>query len=265
MTKIAISGAGGRMGQRLLALADQDPELTLVQAVEWPGYPGLGNPVSTGGVPLARGGAVVFSKDFAAGADVLIDFSSPENAVANAAKAAEYGTAFVLGTTGLSKDQQAAVAAAAQKIPVMHAANYSLGLNALLELLSQAARVLGDEYNIEIVEAHHNRKVDAPSGTALVMAKAVAQPLNRDMDKDLVCGRSGQPGARTVREIGMHSLRMGAVVGDHTAYFCNDFEYIALSHHAQSRDVFAAGALRAAKWLVGQKPGLHPIKEMLFG
>ncbi len=153
---------------------------------------------------------------------------------------------------------------AAKSIPVIHAPNYSLGVNLLFKLAAEAARVLGDEYNIEIVEAHHNQKADAPSGTALGIARAVAEPLGRDVKKDLVYGRSGRPGKRAQREIGVHALRMGAVAGDHTVYFCNDHECVSITHHAESRDVFVSGALRAAKWLVRQKPGYYTMQDILF-
>lgn len=264
MIKLAISGAGGRMGQRLLALSDADCDFELVQAIEWPGFP-LQGQILNAGTPLApHAGGVKWTASLVKGADVLIDFSSPENTAHHAALAAEYGIAFVAGTTGLDAEQVDTVKAASEKVPVMLAPNFSLGVNLMFKLAAEAARILGDEYNIEIVEAHHNQKVDAPSGTALGIARAVAGVLGRDLDKDLVHGRSGKPGKRTKKEIGMHALRMGSVAGDHTIYYCNDFECLSITHHAASRDVFAAGALRAAKWLVKQKPGYYSMQDMLF-
>ena len=264
MIKLAISGAGGRMGQRLLALSDKDSEFELVQAIEWDGFPLLGKDVNAG-TPLApRAAGVVWASELIEGADVLVDFSAPDNAIANAALAVKYKTALVIGTTGLDDGQTAAIHEVSAKIPVIHAPNFSLGVNLLFKLAAEAARILGDEYNIEIVEAHHNQKVDAPSGTALGIAKAVAEPLGRDLKKDLVYGREGKPGKRTTREIGMHSLRMGSVVGDHTVYFTNASESLSISHHAESRDVFVTGALRAAKWLVKQPSGYYNMADMLF-
>ena len=264
MIKLAIAGAGGRMGQRLLALSDKDPEFVLTQAVEWDGFPLLGKKLNAG-MPLApRADDVIWSSDLAEGADVLIDFSAPESTALHARLAAQMKTALVVGTTGLDEAQENELREAAKLIPVMHAPNYSLGVNLMFKLAAEAARILGDDYNIEIVEAHHNQKVDAPSGTALGIARAVAEPLGRDLNTDLVHGRSGKPGKRTTREIGMHALRMGAVAGDHTVYFCNDHECLSISHRAESRDVFASGALRAVKWVHTQPAGYYTMKDMFF-
>lgn len=264
MIKLAISGAGGRMGQRLLALSDQDSDFELVQAIEWNGYPLMGRPLNSG-MPIApRAEGVRWSEALGRGADVLVDFSSAENAMKNAQLAAELKTSLVIGTTGLNEEQVDALRDAAKSIPVMHAPNFSLGVNLMFKLAAEAARVLGDEYNIEIIETHHNQKVDAPSGTALGLARAVAEPLGRNLDSDLVHGRHGKPGKRTVREIGMHALRMGSIAGDHSIYFCSEYECFSISHRAESRDVFAAGALRAAKWVCGRKPGYYTMQDMLF-
>ncbi len=262
MIKLAVSGAGGRMGLRILALAGADPEFELAQAIEWSGFPLMGQGVAAAG---ARAGAVVWTDALAAGADVLVDFSSPDSAAGNARLAAGFGTPLVVGTTGLSEEQEDALRAASKAVPVMFAPNYSLGVNLLFRLAAEAARILGETYDIEIVEAHHNQKADAPSGTAMGIAKAVASELGRDIETDLVHGRSGKPGKRTRKEIGMHSLRMGALAGDHTVHFCNDQECLSISHRAESRDVFVAGALRAAKWLTKQKPGFYSMRDMLFG
>lgn len=265
MIRLAISGAGGRMGQRLLALSDMDGEFDLVQAIEWSGFPLMGQSVNAGATLASKAGAVAWADALSEGADVLVDFSSPENAVRNAELAARFKTALVIGTTGLNADQEGALRAAAEKTPVMQAPNFSLGVNLMFKLAAEAAKVLGDDYNIEIVEAHHNQKVDAPSGTALGIAKAVAEPLGRRVPEDLVNGRVGKPGKRSVREIGMHALRMGAVAGEHTVYFCSNYECVSITHRAESRDVFASGALRAAKWIVGRRPGLYSMQDMLFG
>lgn len=264
MVKLAISGAGGRMGQRLLALSDEDGEFELVQAIEWSGFPLMGKSLNAGSSLAPHSSGIIWTSALAKGADVLVDFSATENAVKNAELAAEYDTALVIGTTGLSDEQEQSLHKAAEKIPVMHAPNYSLGVNLMFKLAAEAARILGDEYNIEIVEAHHNKKVDAPSGTALGIARAVAEPMGRNLKEDLVYGREGKPGKRTTKEIGMHALRMGAIAGDHTVYFCNDYECFSISHRAESRDVFVAGALRAAKWIHGRKAGYYTMQDMLF-
>ncbi|MCD7895423.1 MAG: 4-hydroxy-tetrahydrodipicolinate reductase [Planctomycetaceae bacterium] len=262
MVKIAIAGAGGRMGQRLLALSDADPDFELVQALEWEGFPLIGRDV-TALAPRADG--VKWSCGLKAGADVLIDFSSPESTLRNAGWARELGTALVIGTTGLEPQQEETIRTFADAVPVILAPNFSLGVNLLFKLAAEAAKVLGDDYDIEIVETHHNQKVDAPSGTALGIAKAVAAELDRKIPDDLVNGRAGRPGKHSRKEIGMHALRMGSIPGDHTIHFANDVEVISISHRAQSRDVFAAGALRAAKWITGKTPGMYTMADLLFG
>ncbi|MDR3078400.1 MAG: 4-hydroxy-tetrahydrodipicolinate reductase [Planctomycetota bacterium] len=264
MLNIAISGAGGRMGQRLMALADLDPEFRLIQAIEWEGFPLLGQEINAG-IPLApRAAGVKWTAELRAGADLLLDFSSPENAAKNASLAAGFGTALLIGVTGLDQKQEEALRGAASRVAVLRSPNFSLGVNLMFRLTGEAAKILGDGYDVEIVETHHNRKTDAPSGTALGLARAVAGTLGRNLDQDLVCGRSGKPGRRRPREIGMHSLRLGAAAGDHSVHFASDYECLTISHHAESRDVFAAGALRAAKWLAGQPAGFYRLEDMLF-
>ncbi len=263
--RLAIAGAGGRMGRRLLALSDADPAFTLTQAIEWPEFPLLGRPLNAEAPLAPRAEGIKWTDAFTAEADVLVDFSSPASTVANAKAAAWFGVPLVAGATGLTEEEEEEVRAVSKTIPVMHAPNYSLGVNLMFKLAAEAARVLGEDYDIEIVESHHNRKVDAPSGTALGIAKAVAEPLGRDLKKDVVHGRSGAPGKRPKGEIGIHAIRMGAVGGDHTVYFCNDYECFSLTHHIESRDVLASGALRAAKWIVGREPGYYTMADMLFG
>lgn len=263
--KLAISGAAGRMGRRLLALSDQDGEFDLVQAVEWKGFPRLGKKINECEPVAPRAPEVTWSERLKPGADVVIDFSSPAGIIDTAKAAADTGTRMVVGITGLEAAQVDALKKASERVAVMLAPNFSLGVNLMFRLAAEAARVLGDDYNIEIVEAHHNQKVDAPSGTALGIAKAVAGELGRDLERDLVHGRSGKPGKRGVREIGMHALRMGSVTGEHSVFFCNDVERIEIAHRAESRDVFASGALKAAKWMMGQGPGWYSMQDMLFG
>lgn len=263
--KLAISGAAGRMGRRLLALSDADRDFELAQAVEWDGFPDLGKKINAKEPLAPRAAEVTWSAGLQPGADVVIDFSSPASVAQNAKVAADSGARLIVGTTGLDEGLAALLRAASEKTAVLFAPNFSLGVNLMFRLAAEAARILGDDYNIEIVEAHHNQKVDAPSGTALGLARAVADELGRDLSADLVNGRSGKPGKRTVKEIGMHALRMGSVTGDHRIYFCSDSERIEIAHHAESRDVFVTGALRAAKWIVDKAPGFYSMQDMLFG
>jgi 4-hydroxy-tetrahydrodipicolinate reductase len=260
--RIAVSGAAGRMGRRLIALAGESREVELVQALEYAGHPLLGRPATE----LAPEAAdeVTLESELGADAQVLIDFSLPKGTAARAAEAAERGIGLVIGTTGLDEAAAAAVEAAAERVPVLHAPNYSLGVNLLFRVAAEVARALGAGFDVEIVEAHHNRKADAPSGTALGLAERVCEALGRDPAADLVHGRGGPVGPRTEREIGMHALRLGSVVGEHTVHFGSDHERIELTHRAQSRDVFAAGALRAAAWIAGRAPGRYGMDDVLF-
>ncbi len=262
-TAICIAGAAGRMGRRLLALAEADPELETVQALESAAHPLQGKELAD--IEPACKSSISLSSTLQPGADVIVDFSTPEGTAGLAATAAEMGVAMVIGTTGLNETETAAVTAAAEKIPVIHAPNFALGVNLVFRLAGEIARALGEDFDIEIMEAHHNQKADAPSGTALGIARSICAATGRDLDRDLVHGRHGKPGARTRKEIGMHSLRMGSVVGDHTVHFGSEYERIELTHRAQNRDVFAAGALRAAKWLVGRAAGSYGMADVLFG
>lgn len=262
--KLAINGAAGRMGKRLMALALHDTELELVAAIDYAAHPLQGRPIKF--LEPEADSLVTLEPAFNTHlpCDVMIDFSTAESSAHRATEAATVGCALVIGTTGLNAQQEAAITLASKKIPIIHAANYSLGVNLLVKIAGEVAKALGEEFDIEIVEAHHNKKVDAPSGTALAIAKRICATTGRNAEADLVHGRSGKPGARSKNEIGMHAVRMGSVVGDHSAYFGSDFEIIELAHRAQTRDVFAAGALRAAKWLVGKAPGMYTMEDVLF-
>lgn len=262
-TKIAINGAAGRMGQRLLALACDDPDLEVVQALEYDGHPQIGAALTD--IVPGSCDEVTLRATLAAGAKVLVDFSIPKSTVARAQDAAALGIGLVIGTTGMTADEEAAITEAAKTVPVIHAPNYSLGVNVLFKIAGEVAQALGEEFDIEIAESHHNQKADAPSGTALGIAKSICAATGRSMKNDLVHGRQGRPGARRKGEIGMHALRLGSVVGDHTAHFGSTFERVELTHRAETRDVFAAGALRAAKWLAGKPAGLYTMQDVLFG
>ncbi|MCZ7643853.1 MAG: 4-hydroxy-tetrahydrodipicolinate reductase [Planctomycetota bacterium] len=263
--KLCIAGAAGRMGQRLIALAHEDPLLEPAYALEHEGHGWIGKDVGeqTG---LGKLG-LICARSLCPNCelDVLIDFTLPGPTVEHAEQAAEKGLALVLGTTGLDEGQKARVKKCAEKVPVIHVGNYSTGVNMLVKLAALAAETLGLDYEVEIVEAHHDLKVDAPSGTALMLAEAVAAARGQDLKTDAVYGREGHTGKRAKHEIGIHALRMGDVVGEHTVYFAIGGERIELTHKAASRDTFARGALRAAKWLVLEKkaPGMYTMAQVL--
>ena len=195
----------------------------------------------------------------------MVDFSHHSAVPAAIARAADENLAYVLGTTGLTAEEQSAVDEAAKKIPVVQSGNYSLGVNLLLELVRQAASALGPDYDVEIVEMHHRHKKDAPSGTALMLAKAVAAGRGRGVEfrDDVTFGREGDIGERPEGEIGIHALRGGSVVGDHSVIFAGEVERVELVHRAQSREAFAAGALAAVKWARKQRPGLYSMRDVL--
>jgi len=240
--KTAIVGAAGRMGKMLVKLGEADPEIEICAQVD-----------------VADG----YDKTWPPSTEAVIDFSFHSAVPANVEKAAAEGIAYVIGTTGLSSDEQARVDACKAKIPVVQAANYSLGVNLLLELVKKAASVLGPDYDIEITEMHHRHKKDAPSGTALMLANAAAAGRDVALDDVAVYGRKGITGERPSGEIAIHALRGGSVVGDHTVMFAGEVERVEISHKAQSREAFAAGAIRAAKWSVGRAPGAYDMRDVL--
>jgi len=260
MTKIAITGAAGRMGRRIAALTIENDGLELVAAMEVAGNPCLGQDVGT----LAGAGeiGVKVSETIDAEADVLIDFSLPDGTMHWVEVCSGRGVAMVIGTTRLSAGQEAAVAEAARTIPIVHAGNMSVGINLLLNVVALVARTLGPDYDIEVAETHHRFKKDAPSGTAVMLAKSICNALGKDYPATAVHGREGhQP--RQPGEIGMHALRVGDTVGEHSVYFGNLGETITVSHSAHSRDIFVHGALRAAEWLSGRPAGLYSMQEVL--
>lgn len=240
-TKVAIVGARGRMGQSLVRLAQEDPQLELVGAFD------QGDSLAS---LAAHPGAVA------------IDFSTPAGTLALARSAPETKTGIVCGTTGLDEETTRALEAASRAVPLFVASNMSIGVHVLGELVGRAIRMLGPDFDVEIVEAHHRRKVDAPSGTALTLAQIASAAKG---DAPLVHGRQGRPGARPAHEIGMHALRGGDVIGDHTVFLYGDGERLELTHRASNRDLFARGALRAARWLDGKAPGRYGMNELVAG
>jgi 4-hydroxy-tetrahydrodipicolinate reductase len=241
MTRILITGSKGRMGKALLACAPQHPELQLAGQVD-------------AGDDLAA---------LLGGCDVVIDFSVHTATAGIAALCGREGKAMVVGTTGLSEVERSVVAEAARRVPVVLATNFSTGVNTLFWLTRKAAEILGPDYDLEIVEMHHRHKQDAPSGTARTLAEILAEVRGLQLSAAARHGRAGLVGARTTAEIGLHAVRGGDVVGDHTVMFATPGERLELTHKASSRDAFAHGALRAADWVVRQPPGLYDMLNVL--
>ena len=255
---VALVGALGRMGERVRAALATEPELTLGAALESPGHPGLGEKLDSG-VTVSDDPVAAF-----AACPVAIDFSIPEASLAHLRVAARAGSAFVTGTTGFDAEQSAELQALAQRIPILHAANFSLAVNVLAWLVGQATRKLGPGYAAEILELHHAAKRDAPSGTALLLAEAVAEGQGKALEDHLVVERAGEIGARPEGAIGIQTLRGGDNPGEHTLYFVGSGERVELAHRASTRDHFAQGAIRTASWLLGKPAGLYAI-ETVYG
>lgn len=264
MRRIAVMGAAGRMGKNLIEAVGQAEGAQLTAAIDRPDSSLIG---ADAGELVAQGKlGVQLVGDLNAALDqfdVLIDFTHPSVTLKNLEICRRAGKAMVIGTTGFSPEEKQQLAAAAREIPVVFAANFSVGVNLCLKLLDTAARVLGDEVDIEIIEAHHRHKVDAPSGTALRMGEVVAAALGRDLQKVAVYGREGQTGARERETIGFATVRAGDVVGDHTVLFAADGERVEITHKASSRMTFAKGAVRAALWLQAQPAGLYDMQDVL--
>jgi 4-hydroxy-tetrahydrodipicolinate reductase len=261
--RIAVLGAAGKMGRALVrAVADQ-PGGALAVAVDRAGAPELGQDagVLAGLAPAAV--ALRAALPAAGEADVWIDFSSAVAATTHAQAAAQAGAALVLGTTGLDPAVREQVGQAARRVPVVLTPNMSVGINVLLRLVADAARALGPDYDLEIVETHHRHKRDAPSGTALRLAEALAEATGRNLEQTARYARHGDVGPRTPQEIGLQTLRGGDVVGDHTVFFLGLGERIEITHRASSRETFARGAVRAALWLVGRAAGLYDMRDVL--
>ena len=261
--RIAVLGAAGRMGRAIVRALADEPAARLVAAVDRPGAPEVGQDVGTLAGLSPASVALSDRLPRASEADVWIDFSAAAAAVEHAQAAADAGARLVLGTTGLQVGERERVAAAAQRIALVLSPNMSVGINLLLRLVADAARALGPGYDIEVLEAHHRQKRDAPSGTALRLAEALAEATGRDLAQTARYARQGDVGPRTSSEIGLQTLRGGDVVGDHTVFFFGLGERIEITHRASSRETFARGAVRAAIWLPGRPPGLYDMRDVL--
>lgn len=261
--RIAIAGASGRMGRMLIEATLKDPEVVLAAAFERPESTFIGKDA---GDLVGSPCGVAITSDVSAGlaqADCLIDFTRPEGTLHHLQLARAAGCGMVIGTTGFSAEEKAAIGAAAQSIPVVFAPNMAVGVNAVFKLLDVAARILNEGYDVEIIEAHHRLKVDAPSGTALRMGEVVASALGRDLESCAVYGREGVTGERDSQTIGFATVRGGDIVGDHTVLFAGIGERIEITHKSGSRMPYALGSLRAARFIAGRKAGLFDMQDVL--
>jgi 4-hydroxy-tetrahydrodipicolinate reductase len=264
MIKIGVAGAAGKMGSRITALSKEYEGMQLAGAFEKKGHADIGKDagiltgIGEAGIPLSAGIEDIIDK-----VDLIIDFTSIESTKENLKIAAAKGKAMVIGTTGFSKTDLMEIETMTKTIPCVLASNMSLGVNLLFKVLQDIARVLGDDYDIEIVEAHHRLKKDAPSGTALKMAQVIADAVNRNLEEVAVYARKGIIGQRTKKEIGIQTVRAGDIVGEHTVLFGGLGERIEITHKASSRDTFARGALKAALWLAGKPSGLYDMQDVL--
>lgn len=260
-----VCGAMGRMGRAILAVLSAEAHgISLSGAVEAEGHPLLSRDAFEA-AGFGRAGVSV-TDDFAkaiAAADVAIDFTGADSSARNAAAAAAAGKPIVIGSTGLASEHMERIRAAAAKVAIVQSPNMSVGVNLMFRVAADVARVLGEEYDVEIVETHHRFKKDAPSGTAVRLADAVAAALGRSMEEAGVYGRRGMVGERTRKEIGVFAVRAGDVVGDHTVVFGGVGERFEITHRAHSRDTFARGAVRAAAWILGKPPGLYDMADVL--
>ena len=262
--KVGVIGAAGRMGRMLIEATLANPDTQLAAAVDVPGSSLIGADAGELVGQPALGVALVDDlRQVVKAVDVFIDFTVPEATVENIAVCREAGTKLVIGTTGLSDAQLATLRGAAEDIALVFAPNYSVGVNLCFKLLETAASVLGDEVDIEVIEAHHRHKIDAPSGTALRMGEVVAQTLGRDLKECAVYGREGRTGERDRQTIGFETIRAGDIVGDHTVMFAADGERVEITHKASSRMAFARGAVRAAAWLASHDQGLFDMQDVL--
>lgn len=264
MTKVIVAGAAGRMGQRIGLLVTEHPQLTYAGAFEAPGSEAIGRDAGEvggwgkNGVIIQEGLEAVIEDG-----DVIIDFTFHEATMKFAELAAKHGKAMVVGTTGLTAEHLARLKDLSKSFPCVQAPNMAVGVNVLFKLAAKTASILGDDYDIEIVESHHNKKKDAPSGTALKLGEMAAQGVNRDLAEVGVYERYGMIGARTQKEIGIQSIRAGDIVGEHTIYYAGPGERLEITHRAHSRDNFAKGAAVAAAWVAGKKNGMYSMFDVL--
>lgn len=265
MISVIIDGACGRMGKMITQGVVTQNDMRLVGAVEYSGHPQIGEEVGevagvgTIGVAICDNLSEILDE-----ADVVVEFTSPGASIEHLRNVVDAGKTMVLATTGFTDAELAEVRELAQDIPCVMAPNMSVGVNVMLQAVQLVAKALGDDYDVEVIEAHHNQKADSPSGTALRIAEVLAEALDRNLAEVGVYGRHGMVGARSDREIGIHAIRGGDISGDHTVLYAGAGERIEITHRAHTREAFATGAIRAARWVVNAPKGLHDISEVLF-
>ena len=262
--KVGVIGAGGRMGRMLIEAVNDNTQTTLSAAIERQGSSLVG--ADAGEVAAIERLDVQIVDNLQAvisDIDVLIDFSLPDATEKNMQICAEHNVAMVIGTTGFNEQQEQVLATASEQIAIVYAGNYSTGVNLSLKLLGMAAKAFGNDADVEIIEAHHKHKIDAPSGTAYMMAEAVAEARGQNLKDVAVYGREGQTGEREAGTIGIHAIRGGEIIGDHTVMFIADGEVVEITHRARARMTFAAGAVRAATWIIQQKVGQYNMQDVL--
>ena len=265
MISVIIDGACGRMGKMIAQGVVTQDDMQLVGAIEYSGHPQLGEDVGEGagvgtiGIPISNNLSEILDE-----ADVVIEFTAPSASIEHLRNVVDAGKTMVLATTGFTEGELAEVHKLAQNIPCVMAPNMSVGVNVMLQAVQLVAKALGDDYDVEVIEAHHNQKADSPSGTALRIAEVLAEALDRNLAEVGVYGRHGMVGARSEKEIGIHAIRGGDISGDHTVLYAGAGERIEITHRAHTREAFAKGAIRAARWVVNAPKGLHDISEVLF-
>lgn len=262
--KVGVIGAGGRMGRMLIEAVNDNPQITLNAAIERQGSSLVG--ADAGEVAAIGHLNVQIVDDLQAvvdDIDVLIDFSMPDATEKNMQVCAEHNVAMVIGTTGFNEQQEQVLENTSEKIAIVYAGNYSTGVNLSLKLLEMAAKAFGADTDVEVIEAHHKHKIDAPSGTAYMMAEAVADARGQNLKDVAVYGREGQTGEREAGTIGIHAIRGGEIIGDHTVMFIADGEVVEITHRARARMTFAAGAVRAATWVIQQPTGQYNMQDVL--
>lgn len=257
MIRVTVCGAAGRMGQRIIHLIHEENDMKLVGAIEAAGHPHLAMAV-TPEIKISDNLEAVIAHT-----DVVVDFTTPKATHAMLAPVARLKKPVIIGTTGFTEEEMKNVRFITQELPCLIASNMSIGVNLLFKLVKDVAQILGDSYDIEIIEAHHNRKKDAPSGTAMTLAKTIAESLGRNEKEDFVYGRKGVVGERTPKEIGIHAVRGGDIIGDHTVIFAGLGERIELTHRATSRDTFARGVISAIRFMAHVSPGFYTMQDVL--
>jgi 4-hydroxy-tetrahydrodipicolinate reductase len=260
--KAIVVGAAGKMGARIIHIIKETPPMKLFRAIERPDHPSIGKDIGDV-IGLGKTGVILESSLKKGEGDVIINFSSPQASLESLEFAKEAGFAIVIGTTGLSPEQTNKVKELSKSVRCVLAPNMSVGVNVMFRIVQEVAKVLGPEYDIEILEAHHRLKKDSPSGTAVKLGELISSSIGRDFGKVGIYGRKGIVGERTKEEIGMQVIRAGDIVGEHTVLFGGIGERLEITHRAHSRDNFARGAVRAALWVVNQPNGLYDMQDVL--